>query len=196
MHGLDAGCGRGGSSFIINRQFGCKIEGITLSEHQAKFASKIAKEFKVENSVRFHRANMLDLPFPPFTFDFIWACESTEHIPDLERMLKEFNRVGKKDCKLIIIAGCANPKHPKGRKFIEVINEWYHMCIHTTEEYLKLADKQGWQLERNLDLTPETIPYWDLRGKSRYKTGVEKLNWAYKVGAGEYRLFTFQKRPN
>src|SRR5262249_54441941 len=35
---LDAGCGRGGSSFTIAERFGCRVDGVTISPYQHEFA--------------------------------------------------------------------------------------------------------------------------------------------------------------
>ncbi len=192
MVGLDAGCGRGGSSFLINKLHGCLMKGVSLSSYQVGFASVTARELGIADRVEFHEANMLQLPFGDRAFDFVWACESTEHIPDLKVMLGEFARVARKGAKLVVIAGCSNPANPKAAEFIEGINEWYHMLIHPTQEYLDAAEATGWNLEANIDLTPETIPYWHLRQRSVHKTGVEKFVEGYECGAGEYRLFSFK----
>ncbi len=192
MRGLDAGCGRGGSSILINQRFGCRLDGVTLSPYQADFANKLVQEMGVDE-LRFHQANMMALPFKDNCFDFVWAVESTEHAPDLGEMFAEFGRVAKPGAKLVIITGCGNPEHPEGQRFIEAINEWYRIQIHPAQEYLDAAQRTGWELIESEDLTPETIPYWDLRTRSNHRTGVEKFNAAYKSGAGEYRLFSFQK---
>lgn len=192
MKGLDAGCGRGGSSFLINRLYGCSVEGVSLSSYQVEFANQIGQELGVSDNVKFHEANMLELPFEHNSFDFIWACESTEHIPNLEEMFSEFRRVAKSGARLVIIGGCGNPEHPEGPEFIKGINEWYHILIHSPSEYLVAAEKTGWELIANVDLTPETIPYWHLRERSLHKTGVEKFVKCYESGAGEYRLFAFE----
>lgn len=194
MKGLDAGCGRGGSSFLINRLYGCSMEGISLSSYQVGFADQIARELGVSDEVKFHEVNMLALPFEDNSFDFIWACESTEHIPNLEEMFLEFRRVAKPDSRLVIIGGCGNPEHPEGPEFIKGINEWYHILIHSPLEYLDSAKKTGWKLIANINLTPETIPYWHLRERSIHKTGVERFVGGYESGAGEYRLFSFKLR--
>jgi geranyl diphosphate 2-C-methyltransferase len=191
MTGLDAGCGRGGSSFLINKLYGSKLCGVSLSSYQVDFANKTARELGVSDKVSFYQANMLQLPFDNKVFNFIWACESTEHIPNLSIMFTEFARVAKEGAKLVIIGGCSNPENPRAPELIKGINEWYHMLIHPTQEYLVAAQNTGWKPESNIDLTQETIPYWHLRERSTHKTGVERFVEGYECGAGEYRLFSF-----
>lgn len=193
MTGFDAGCGRGGSSIMFAKTYNNKMFGVTLSYKQANFANYASSKLGLQNLVGFTQANMLETPFDSNKFDFIWACESTEHIPDLNDMFSEFDRVAKQKSKLVIIAACGVPEHPKGPEYIKLANDWYHMRVHSRKEYLESAKRNNWQLTNDVDLTQETIPYWDLRTRSQYKTGVEKLSEGYKIGAGEYRLYSFKK---
>ncbi|MCQ8772946.1 SAM-dependent methyltransferase [Streptomyces telluris] len=41
---LDAGSGRGGTGFMAHRRFGCRVDGVTISEYQAGFANEQAEE--------------------------------------------------------------------------------------------------------------------------------------------------------
>lgn len=194
MHGLDAGSGRGGSAFMIHEKFGCSIDGITISSYQAKFAAKIAKEKGAADKVRFHQGDMLKTPFKDNLFDFIWVCESSEHILDLKEMFQEFARIAKKDGLQIIIAWSGILDHPKGPFYAKKINTAYRTSIHSPEEYRRLAAENGWQLLEDVDLTPETTPYWKLRQSSANKTGTETLMYnAYKTGALQYHLFKYRR---
>lgn len=46
---LDAGCGAGGSSFFMAKNFGAKVIGITLSSKQIKQARMRARNFSMNN---------------------------------------------------------------------------------------------------------------------------------------------------
>lgn len=194
MRGLDAGCGRGGSSFMIQEKFGCSLDGVSISSYQTEFASKVAQEKGVADRVRFHLGDMLKTPFKDSTFDFIWICESSEHVLDLADMFREFARITKKGGLLLIITWCGNPKHPKGSSYAKRINAAYRTSLHSPEEYSRLAAENGWKMLKNIDLTSETMPYWKLRQNSANKTGTESLMYgAYKCGALQYRLFKYRK---
>src|SRR5579859_7026509 len=51
---LDAGSGRGGTSFMANLRFGCEVDGVSISEAQVEFANDQAIERGVGDRVRFH----------------------------------------------------------------------------------------------------------------------------------------------
>src|SRR6266496_1323088 len=39
---MDGGSGRGGTSFMANERFGCRVDGVTISEYQVGFARQQA----------------------------------------------------------------------------------------------------------------------------------------------------------
>ncbi len=45
---LDAGSGRGGTSFMANLRFGCQVDGVSISEAQVEFANEQAAERGVD----------------------------------------------------------------------------------------------------------------------------------------------------
>jgi ubiquinone/menaquinone biosynthesis C-methylase UbiE len=57
----------------------------------------LLKLHNISSDVRFSQGNILALNVEENTYDFIWACESTEHVirEDLDLMFREFRRVAK-----------------------------------------------------------------------------------------------------
>ncbi|MGH3602967.1 MAG: SAM-dependent methyltransferase, partial [Pseudonocardiaceae bacterium] len=69
---LDAGCGRGGTSFMAHQRFGCQMDGVSISEQQVEFANDQARQRGVADKVRFHFRNMLDTGFETGSHRGIW----------------------------------------------------------------------------------------------------------------------------
>lgn len=99
---LDAGCGVGGSSFYIHQNSGAKVVGITLSQSQLTYASKLAKEKKVDDKVSFAIMDYCNTSFESNSFDVVWACESVSSAVDKVEFIKEAFRVLKKGGRLIL----------------------------------------------------------------------------------------------
>src|SRR5688572_24966760 len=72
---FDAGCGRGGTSVMAHARFGCRIDGMTISEVQADFANRQAAERGIDSHVRFHLHDMLHTGFDDGSVRAVWTNE-------------------------------------------------------------------------------------------------------------------------
>ncbi|HEY8201261.1 MAG TPA: methyltransferase domain-containing protein, partial [Actinomycetota bacterium] len=89
---LDAGSGRGGTSFMAHQRFGCAVDGVTISEYQVEFARRQAELRGCAGPVEFHFRNMLDTGFPAGSYRGIWTNETTMYV-DLFDLFGEFARL-------------------------------------------------------------------------------------------------------
>merc|ERR1712146_583378 len=91
---LDVGCGIGGTTRHLAKILGTnsQLTGITLSGEQVKRATELANEQGISN-VQFKVMDALKMDYPDNSFDFVWACESGEHMPDKKAYVDEMVRV-------------------------------------------------------------------------------------------------------
>ena len=99
---LDAGCGVGGAAFFINKMKKAKVTGISLSEKQINYASKVAAENNVADRVSFHIMDFTRTSFNDESFDVVWACESVCQATDKAAFMRECHRILKKGGRLIL----------------------------------------------------------------------------------------------
>jgi sarcosine/dimethylglycine N-methyltransferase len=92
---LDVASGMGGPSRYIAHNYGCKVEGIDLTDSRVASAKKLTQLVGLEDRVNFRSANALENPFPDQTFDTVIAEEAWCHIPDKARLINECVRVTK-----------------------------------------------------------------------------------------------------
>jgi 2-polyprenyl-6-hydroxyphenyl methylase/3-demethylubiquinone-9 3-methyltransferase len=87
---LDVGCGGG---FLAEEfaRIGCQVTGVDLSEATLQVARAHAAQGGLQ--IRYLRASGDDLPFPDASFDLIICCDVLEHVPDVERVVREGARV-------------------------------------------------------------------------------------------------------
>lgn len=185
---LDAGSGRGGSSFMANQRFGCQVDGITISEYQVGFANDQAAKRGVQDDVRFHLRNMLGTGFETGSFRGAWTNETTMYV-DLFELFAEFSRLLEYGGRYVCITGCYNDVTGGRSKAVSQIDERYTCNVHPRSEYFKALAANGLVPIEVVDLTASTIPYWELRAKSSVATGVEEsFLTAYKEGSFHYLL--------
>jgi SAM-dependent methyltransferase len=93
-HVLDAGCGVGGPAIAIARALPeVVVDGVTISEVQARMARELVAEAGLANRVRVHLADFHRLPFPDASFDVALYLEVTGYSPDLAALYRESARV-------------------------------------------------------------------------------------------------------
>jgi ubiquinone/menaquinone biosynthesis C-methylase UbiE len=91
---LDAGCGVGGPALAIARAVpDVVIDGVTVSEVQAKMARQFVAEAGLADRVRIHVADFHRLPFPDGSFDVALYFEVTGYSPDRVALYRESARV-------------------------------------------------------------------------------------------------------
>ncbi|MDW8805166.1 methyltransferase domain-containing protein [Streptomyces scabiei] len=185
---VDAGCGRGGSMIMANRRFGCSVEGVTLSATQADFGNRRARELRVEDRVRSRVCNMLDTPFDKGSVTASWNNESTMYV-DLHDLFAEHARFLKVGGRYVTITGCWNPRYGQPSRWVSEINAHFECNIHSRREYLRAMADNRLVPQAIVDLTPQTLPYWELRATSSLVTGIEKaFIESYKDGSFQYVL--------
>jgi geranyl diphosphate 2-C-methyltransferase len=185
---LDAGCGRGGTSFMAHQRFGCQTDGVSISEQQVEFANDQARRRDVADKVRFHFRNMLDTGFETGSRRGIWNNESTMYV-DLFQLFGEFSRLLDYGGRYVCITGCYNDVTGGRSKAVSRIDEHYICNIHPRSDYFKALAANNLVPIDVIDLTSHTIPYWELRAKSSVATGIEDpFLTAYREGSFHYLL--------
>ena len=109
---LDVGCGIGGSTRHIAREYGMVGEGITLSSVQAERANALTASQGLSDALVFSVADALQMPYADDFFDLVWSLESGEHMPDREKFVSELARVLKPGGDLIVVAWCHRDLRP------------------------------------------------------------------------------------
>lgn len=94
---LEIGCGRGWFSRLVLEKFpSVKLTAMDISEVAINDARKNP------GTIDFRVGDAEKLEFADSSFDFVFSCETLEHIPHPENMLKEIYRVLKPGCKFIL----------------------------------------------------------------------------------------------
>jgi len=162
---LDVGCGIGGSSRILARDYEFEVTGVTISPKQVQRARELTPEgvnakFKVDDA--------LALSFPDASFDVVWSIEAGPHMPDKAKYAQEMMRVLKPGGILVVADWNQRDDRQKPLNFWEkpvmrqLLDQWSHPAFASIEGFSELLAATG-LVEGEVitaDWTKETLPSW------------------------------------
>ncbi|MDB9315936.1 methyltransferase domain-containing protein [Spirulina sp. CS-785/01] len=165
---VDVGCGIGGSTLYLAKQFQAEATGITLSPVQCERAKERAKAANLSEQVTFQVANALEMPFPDASFDLVWSLESGEHMPDKGKFLQNCYRVLQPGGRFILATWCHRPTEmlplsEAEKRHLEEIYRVYHLpYVISLSGYRAIAQNCGFQNLRVDDWSSAVAPFWDI----------------------------------
>jgi MPBQ/MSBQ methyltransferase len=159
---LDVGCGIGGSSGILARDYGFSVTGVTISPQRAQdlTSDELDAKFLVDNAIA--------LSFPDASFDVVWSVEAGPHMPDKGIFAKELLRVLKLGGRLVVADWNQRDDREKPLNFWEkpvmrqLLDQWSHPAFASIEGFSELLVETG-LVEGEVitaDWTKETLPSW------------------------------------
>ncbi len=162
---LDVGCGIGGSSRILAREYGFNVTGITISPQQVNRARQLTPDGL---SVQFAVDDAMALSFPDASFDIVWSIEAGPHMPDKAIFAKELMRVLKPGGVLVVADWNQRDDRQKPLNAWEkpvmrqLLDQWSHPAFASIEGFAELLNETGF-VEGTVitaDWTEQTLPSW------------------------------------
>ncbi len=162
---LDVGCGIGGSSRILARDYGFAVTGVTISPQQVRRAQELTSP---EVSAQFKVDDALNLSFPDASFDVVWSIEAGPHMPDKARYAQEMLRVLKPGGILVVADWNQRDDRRKPLNWWErpvmrqLLDQWSHPAFASIEGFAEQLEATGLVAGRvaTTDWTQETLPAW------------------------------------
>lgn len=204
---LDAGCGIGGSSLFLAKTFGCKVTGITLSDHQVQIASENAKKYLVDHLVNFQTMDFCHTDFPNASFDVIWGIESICHAEDKAEFIKEAYRLLTPGGRLIVADGFSSrTDFVKKQKedMHQWLNGWGVESLETKKQFEVHLEKNGFKEISYQNVTENVMPsskrlYWISFPAVIFSTlgewvGLRKKIQTNNIKAAYYQYTTLKNR--
>ncbi|MEO0867793.1 MAG: methyltransferase domain-containing protein [Cyanobacteria bacterium J06642_11] len=162
---LDVGCGIGGSSRILARDYKFNVTGVTISPQQVKRAQQltpdgVTAQFKVDDAMA--------LSFPDASFDVVWSVEAGPHMPDKAVFARELMRVLKPGGILVVADWNQRDDRQVPLNFWEkpvmrqLLDQWAHPAFASIEGFAENLEATGFVTGQvqTADWTQETLPSW------------------------------------
>jgi MPBQ/MSBQ methyltransferase len=162
---LDVGCGIGGSSRILARDYGFSVTGITISPQQVQRAQQLTPKTL---TAQFLVDDAMALSFPDASFDVVWSIEAGPHMPDKAIFARELMRVLKPGGILVVADWNQRDDRRTPLNFWEkpvmrqLLDQWSHPAFSSIEGFAELLSATGF-VEGDVmtaDWTEQTIPSW------------------------------------
>jgi MPBQ/MSBQ methyltransferase len=162
---LDVGCGIGGSSRILAKDYGFEVTGITISPNQVQRAQELTPQGV---NAKFQVDDALALSFPDNSFDVVWSIEAGPHMPDKAKYAQEMMRVLKPGGILMVADWNQRDDSSLPLNFWEkpvmrqLLDQWSHPAFASIEGFSELIAETG-LVEGEVvtaDWTQETLPSW------------------------------------
>ncbi|MDB9538651.1 methyltransferase domain-containing protein [Anabaenopsis tanganyikae CS-531] len=162
---LDVGCGIGGSSRILAKDYGFAVTGITISPQQVQRAQELTDNGL---DVKFQVDDAMALSFSDASFDVVWSIEAGPHMPDKAVFAKELMRVLKPGGVLVVADWNQRDERQKPLNFWEkpvmkqLLDQWSHPAFASIEGFSELlSETELVQGEvKTADWTQATLPSW------------------------------------
>ncbi len=162
---LDVGCGIGGSSRILARDYGFEVTGITISPQQVQRAQDLTTEGM---TAQFAVDDAMALSFPDASFDVVWSIEAGPHMPDKAIFARELLRVLKPGG--ILVVADWNQRDDRQDPLSaweqplmrQLLDQWSHPAFASIEGFAEALQATGLvegEVE-TADWTQETLPSW------------------------------------
>lgn len=142
---LDVGCGIGGTSIFLAKEFGCDVTGITISPVQVEMAQADAKGLANPPHFRVDDANDISVTGP---FDVVWSVEMISHLHDRDNLFRRAGELLKPGGKMCITDWCKDEglSDAEVRKYIDPIEKGMLVSLPTFSEYLRHIENHSFRL--------------------------------------------------
>jgi len=178
---LDIGSGLGGPSRYLAERFGCKVQGVDLSQSFVDAADFLAARSDVAGKVSYQQGNALSLPFDDGSFDVACTQHVAMNISDRAGLYKEAFRVlgsgGRLGIFDVVALSCEPLHYPvpwaagPETSFLVTANEMSHALA-----------QQGFRVASWVDSTEAGIAWFAERASERKTDAAGKIGIQVVMG--------------
>ena len=168
---LDAGCGLGGSAFLMAKEFDFQVEGIDLSVNMINIAQRKLKHYGLSDRVKLTLADCMEMDKSAY-FDAVYSRDVFLHINDKSSLFKVLYQSMKGNGNLLFTDYCCGEK-PWQPAFSEYVNDRGY-SLHTIDSYVNLLSAAGFDEVEGIDMSERFIDILRVEIERINLSGIEK----------------------
>lgn len=182
---LDVGCGVGGSSRLLAKNYRTNVVGINTSKKQIKTANRITAENNLDGLVKFIEANAAMLPFQSSSFNILWTFNMFYHVRNKKRAFEEFSRVLHTKGKLAFDDWVVTNDIDDGEHSL-LKHDWNSEDWTKEDKLYGLMKRYGFKIERIEDYSKVSLlmdKYFSRVFESQFRKEIESLDaeWGHMM---------------
>jgi tocopherol O-methyltransferase len=210
---LDVGCGMGGSSIYLAKNYQARATGITISPIQVEMAKEAAAKENV--NAKFVLMDAEAMSFDE-RFDVIWSVESISHYQNKDAFFASAARLLEPGGTIAVIDWFKkeNLGQADYARFIRPIEKGMLAKLDTMQDYERLIDANGFEITHSEVMNENSARSWDIglevvKNKALWRAAAEhgfmfvrflRAFAAMRAGFGSgtfiYGLVVGKKSPN
>jgi len=158
---LDIGCGFGGSSLYLAKNYAAAATGITISPVQVEMANRAAANANLDAHFLLMDAEGMHFAQP---FDLLWSVESISHYEDPQKFFDSAVKFLKPGGTFALTDWFRkeNLSPATKKKFIEPIEKGMFVELREMDSYADFLISSGLRIIHRRVLTPNCAKTWDL----------------------------------
>ena len=158
---FDAGCGFGGTSLWLAKEYSVHVVGHTISADEVKRADHYALKRGLQKFVRFEQKDYLYSGLPDASFDVVWAQESVCHAPNQQAFLTEAYRLLKPGGRLVM-EDCYLFNRPYSQSEMQILQSWFDdmliPSLPSCDRFVAWAKNTGFENVKLENIFPHILP--------------------------------------
>ena len=157
--GLDLCCCLGAGMRFLAKNFDCNMCGVDASEVSHEKSKGRAREEGVAEKLEFKLADVLDVPYPDGSFDFVWGEDAWCYVTDKDKLIAEASRVVKPGGTVAFTDWIEGPEGLSDAE-AERINRFMKFpYVESLKGYQRLLQQHGLTVSLAEDLTTQFAEY-------------------------------------